>query len=113
MPGKHGKKGAGMGSRRIRIWVPGEAPPKTKKTVEELREDFIGVVSYDLRTPISIIKEGVSLLLDEIPGKITEEQAAVLRSVKESIERLSRTIDNLLDQPGGSGRGMEDGGGDA
>lgn len=114
MAGKQAGKRSDMGARKYRIWVPGEAAPKQKtgKTIGKLKEDLMGVVSHDLRTPISIVKEGISLLLDEIPGKINEEQAAVLRSARESIERLSRTIDRLLDSPGGADVGGK-GGGDA
>jgi signal transduction histidine kinase len=113
MANKPGKKGANLGARKLRIWVPGEAPPKPQKSVEELREDFIGVISHDLRTPISIVKEGINLVLDEIPGKINAEQAAVLRSAKENIERLARTIDALLDSGKPGGKAQNGGGGDA
>ena len=67
------------------------------KKIDELKDEFIGTVSHELRTPLSIVKEGINIIMDEIPGKINEEQAKVLVSAKNNIERLTRIINELLD----------------
>jgi PAS domain S-box-containing protein len=63
---------------------------KTKTT-------FIGTVSHELRTPLAAIKEGVSVVLDEIVGNINEDQQKYLKIVNNNVDRLSRLIDGVLD----------------
>lgn len=67
------------------------------KKFNQLKDDFLDMVSHELRTPLSIVREGISIILDEIPGKINEQQAKILISAKESIDRLKRILNNLLD----------------
>jgi GGDEF domain-containing protein len=50
-----------------------------------------------LRTPLAITREGISLVMDGITGEITAKQKNVLRSSRESIDRLDRIIRELLD----------------
>lgn len=68
-----------------------------RKRVEQLKDEFVSTVSHELRTPLSIIREAISLVLDEIPGKIVEPQRDVLITAGENTKRLSRIIDSLLD----------------
>lgn len=68
-----------------------------EKEVDRMRTEFISTVSHELRTPLSITKEGISLVLDEITGKINEKQGEVLTIAKGNIDRLARIINSLLD----------------
>ncbi|MBU0693666.1 MAG: PAS domain S-box protein [Candidatus Omnitrophica bacterium] len=68
-----------------------------RKQVENLKDEFVSIVSHELRTPLAITKEGISLLLDKIPGEINEKQTKVLTAAKNNIDRLARIIDSLLD----------------
>jgi len=65
--------------------------------LDKLKSEFVSTVSHELRTPLSITKEGISLILDEIPGKINEQQSRVLVTAKNNIDRLARIISDLLD----------------
>lgn len=65
--------------------------------LNQLKSEFISNVSHELRTPLSIINEAVSLVLDEIPGKIVKEQREMLNIAKSNISRLAKIIDSLLD----------------
>ncbi len=67
------------------------------KKLDQLKSDFVSAVSHELRTPLSIAKEGVSLVLDKIPGDINEKQAKILVAAQDSMSRLARIIDDLLD----------------
>ena len=68
-----------------------------EKKVDKMKTEFISTVSHELRTPLSIIKEGISLVMDEIPGKINEKQARLLKISQDNIDRLVRIINDLLD----------------
>lgn len=67
------------------------------KKLDQLKSDFISTVSHELRTPLSITKEGICLVLDNIPGEINEKQKKILSTSKDNIDRLARIINSLLD----------------
>ena len=62
----------------------------------QLKDEFVSTVSHELRTPLSIIQGAIRLILDEIPGKIVEEQREVLATAMENVKRLGRIVDSLL-----------------
>ena len=69
----------------------------------ELREQFIAVLGHDLRTPLSSILTGASLL-----RRLTNEPKSV--DVVERIERSARRISNLVDDVVDFTRGRMGGG---
>jgi len=68
-----------------------------RKRLERLREEFIGVVSHEMRTPLLPIREGVDQVLEGLHGPTTEQQKKYLYIVKAEITRFKRIIDDLLD----------------
>ena len=68
-----------------------------RKRLEKLKDEFVSTVSHEMRTPLSITKEGISLVLDRIPGEINEEQEKILHTARGNIDRLARIINELLD----------------
>ena len=66
------------------------------KEYNQLKDEFVSTVSHELRTPLSIILAAIRLILDEIPGKIVEEQRDVLATAMRSVQRLARIVDSLL-----------------
>lgn len=74
-----------------------------KKMEEELREavriksKFISMVSHELRTPLTAIKEGISLVLEEVTGPVNDDQKDFLDTAKRNVDRLHRLINNVLD----------------
>jgi len=73
-----------------------EAERKLKETME-LKSRFISTVSHELRTPLACIKEGVTIILDGVTGKINEKQTHYLDIAKRNIDRLARLINDVLD----------------
>ncbi len=67
------------------------------KALDNMKSNFISNVSHELRSPLTSIKESVSLLLDEVSGSLNADQKKYLEIAKRNIERLSRLIDDLLD----------------
>lgn len=68
-----------------------------KKQVDKLKDDFISTVSHEIRTPISITKEGIELVLDNVLGEVNKDQQRVLSIARENIIRLTRIVNELLD----------------
>ena len=73
-----------------------EANRKLKK-FDRLKSDFVSMVSHEIRTPITIMREGISLCLDRVIGEITTTQKEVLADTLEHIDRLGRLVTDLLD----------------
>ena len=68
-----------------------------EKEIERIKNEFLSSVSHELKTPLAIIKEVISLVMDEIPGKVVEAQRDVLAMAEANTLRLSKIIDSLLD----------------
>jgi len=68
-----------------------------EKRLQKLKDDFIANVSHEFKTPLAIIKESISLLLDKVIGKLNNEQEKCLSITYSNIERLTRLIHNILD----------------
>ena len=93
------EKGQGVFDKDDKLlWLDGAIFDITeRKETERIKDDFLNTVSHELRTPLSIAKEGISLVLDQIPGKINKEQDDILQTAKDSINRLAKIINDLLD----------------
>jgi PAS domain S-box-containing protein len=70
---------------------------KTKE-IDQLKTEFIYNLSHELRTPLTTIREGVSQVTEGLLGATTSEQRDFLSVVLHDIDRLSRIIDDLLDE---------------
>jgi signal transduction histidine kinase len=65
---------------------------------------FSGDLSHDLRTPLNIIIGFSELLLEEIPGKINDEQRLDLTDILNSGQRLLGVVNAMLERvEGGAG----------
>jgi signal transduction histidine kinase len=64
--------------------------------VDALKKDFLSHVSHELKGPLAAIQETNLILLDRIPGPLTEKQAHLLELSQQSADRLSTMITNLL-----------------
>ena len=67
-----------------------------KAKLRQVRSDFLSNVSHELRTPLSVVVGFVYLLLNQVIGKLTEEQQRVLETVYRNSEELLELIDNVL-----------------
>jgi len=67
------------------------------KRLSEAKSDFVSAVSHDLRTPLTTIIEGISLVEDGTLGEVNEEQKKFLKLAIEDAERLNDFISDILD----------------
>jgi two-component system sensor histidine kinase GlrK len=65
--------------------------------LDDMKAEFLAHVSHELRTPMASIQEGTHLLLDEIPGPLSQEQRTTLRIMADSSRRLIHLISTILD----------------
>ena len=63
---------------------------------DELKRDFVSRVSHELKAPMASIQETTSLLLEGIPGPLNASQDRLLMLNRDSGDRLSRMINELL-----------------
>jgi signal transduction histidine kinase len=67
-----------------------------KAQLRRVKSDFLSNVSHELRTPLSVVVGFVYLLLNQVIGKVTEDQQKVLETVYRNSEELLELIDNVL-----------------
>ncbi|MGQ0811557.1 MAG: sensor histidine kinase [Nitrospiraceae bacterium] len=65
--------------------------------LDDMKSEFLAHVSHELRTPMASIQEGTHLLLDEIPGPVSQDQRTTLRIMADSSRRLIHLISTILD----------------
>ncbi|MDP5040214.1 MAG: HAMP domain-containing histidine kinase, partial [Paraglaciecola sp.] len=65
--------------------------------LEHLRHALLRHASHELKTPLASIKEGCSLLSEQVVGPLNEQQTEVVSLLNSSTERLNLLIVQLLD----------------
>ena len=68
-----------------------------EKQSDIMKTEFISSISHELRTPLTIIRESLSILSDELFGKLNKYQADIVNPCIDDVDRLGRIINNLLD----------------
>ena len=64
--------------------------------LDKAKSEFISIASHQLRTPLSVIKGYVSMMLEGLWGEVSPEQKRHLEMVYLSNERLIKLIEDLL-----------------
>ncbi|MBL4853550.1 MAG: PAS-domain containing protein [Robiginitomaculum sp.] len=67
------------------------------EAADHLKQEFVGHVSYQLRTPLTTISGYGELLQSGAAGELTDKQAEYVFAVQSAAEDLTRTIDDMLD----------------
>jgi signal transduction histidine kinase len=96
---------AGLASARLRTPVPASLPEPLPPVdepvavdgvmVERLRNDFVALMSHEVRTPLASIQGYVEMLLDDLP-LVEPQHRRFADSIGANVQRLVRLIDQLL-----------------
>jgi sigma-B regulation protein RsbU (phosphoserine phosphatase) len=67
---------------------------KSERELSELREQFIAVLSHDLRNPLASLSAGARLML---ASKNPEDAVKLERMMQQSVNRMAKLIDSVMD----------------
>ena len=59
--------------------------------------EMILLIAHEIRAPLGIVKESISLVVDKILGKTNEKQQHVLLTARKNVDRIDRIVMNLVD----------------
>ncbi len=67
------------------------------RLLDDAKNNLVGTVSHELKTPLTGLRMAVYLLLEENLGSLTPGQRELLESARDDANRLLRILDDLLD----------------
>ena len=68
-----------------------------RRTIEKQKEEFIGVASHELKTPVTSIKGYTQILYEILSEKGDDDSANMLLKMDHQIDKLTKLIRDLLD----------------
>jgi signal transduction histidine kinase len=69
----------------------------TFKELDEMKSNFVHLVSHELRSPLATIKQQQAVICDGLAGPLTEKQHELLQRSQVKIQGLLELINDLLD----------------
>ncbi len=67
------------------------------EAADRLKSEFVGHVSYQLRTPLTTISGYADFLQNNLAGELSDKQSEYVFAIQTASEDLKKTIDNILD----------------
>ena len=73
------------------------AETEALRAVDQMKSDFLAAMSHDFRSPLTVVRGAVELLLGERPGVLTPGQRELAQSAERNVLRLEEFTEELLD----------------
>lgn len=73
------------------------AETRERQRIETFKDQVLGTVAHELRSPMTIAKAALENVLDGLAGPVPADQRQLLDIAGRNLERLSRLISNFLD----------------
>ena len=67
------------------------------EAADRLKSEFVGHVSYQLRTPLTTISGYAEFLQSGVAGELSDKQSEYIFAIQSASEDLAQTIDDILD----------------
>jgi two-component system phosphate regulon sensor histidine kinase PhoR len=67
------------------------------KELDEMKNDFVRMVSHELRSPISAIRMQHAVILDGLAGELTDKQRELITRAQAKLQGLLELINDMLD----------------
>jgi len=67
------------------------------KELDNMKSEFISVVSHELKTPLTSMKEAANLLMEGVSGELNDKQKRLITIMQQGIGRLLQMISELLE----------------
>lgn len=67
------------------------------QALDDMKAEFLSHITHELRSPMTAIHAGTQLLLEQIPGSISDNQRSTLQIMEESSREVISMISGLLD----------------
>ncbi len=74
-----------------------EAEALENMRVVEIKNQFMGRISHELRNSLATVKTAVFCLNDGLTGTLTPKQSRLVEMISRNVDRQVRIIDNILD----------------
>ena len=74
-----------------------DAANQKLRELDQRKSAFVSIASHEIRTPLTSMKGFVENMLTGVTGDLRERQVLYLTRVKYNIDRLTRTLNDLLD----------------
>ncbi len=65
--------------------------------LDRLKTDFVTTISHELRTPMGVMREGVSQVAEGMHGVVNAEQKRYLGKSLQHIDRLTKIVNSILE----------------
>jgi CheY-like chemotaxis protein len=69
-----------------------------RNELEIMKDQVMGMISHVIRTPLAVVKESLSLVLDEIPGKLNPQQKELLSTGKKNVDGLIQSVEDISEK---------------
>ncbi len=73
------------------------AETEALRAVDQMKSDFLAAMSHDFRSPLTVVRGAVELLLGERPGVLTQGQRELAESAERNVRRLEEFTEDLLE----------------
>jgi signal transduction histidine kinase len=73
------------------------AETEALRAVDQMKSDFLAAMSHDFRSPLTVVRGAVELLLGERPGALTAGQRELAESAERNVRRLEEFTEDLLE----------------
>lgn len=69
----------------------------SEKLLEQSKNELLAIASHQLRSPLTVVKGNIEMLLDESFGQLNDEQTKMMQQVNQANENMIRLIEQMLD----------------